>query len=231
MRKGLRFAGMTITLLAVLLVCFGALAANSGSCGTGVTWALDESGVLTISGTGDMNDFEYTELAPEHIHCTSPWYANAINIRTVIIAEGVTRIGQNAFHDCRNLTRVFIPASVVCISFDSFAGIDDLTDVCYFGSEQQWHQIQIFENNDRQILERALQFAIPVEVPDLFLPASLERIEDDAFADVRYVGIEIPGMVTFIAENAFDRSVTIFCEAGGYVETRCRNLGLTVKTK
>ncbi len=47
---------LTIAFLCVLPVSTMAATA-SGTCGEGVNWALDDSGVLTISGTGAMTNF------------------------------------------------------------------------------------------------------------------------------------------------------------------------------
>ena len=33
--------------------------ATSGTCGENVTWTLSDDGTLTISGTGDMEDYSY----------------------------------------------------------------------------------------------------------------------------------------------------------------------------
>ncbi|MCR5617782.1 MAG: hypothetical protein K6F83_05800, partial [Clostridiales bacterium] len=33
----------------------------SGSCGTNLTWSLNSSGTLTISGTGEMDNWDYDQ--------------------------------------------------------------------------------------------------------------------------------------------------------------------------
>ena len=64
----------------------------SGSCGTNVTWSLDtESGVLTISGSGGMNNYSYSYRAP--------WYSQRGNIKSVNIENGVTSIGDEVSID------------------------------------------------------------------------------------------------------------------------------------
>ena len=36
---------------------------DSGDCGTNVTWALDSTGTLTISGSGEMHDYDFYETS------------------------------------------------------------------------------------------------------------------------------------------------------------------------
>ena len=53
-----------MTILAMGLFCVPAAADTSGRCGEDVTWVLDpDTGVLTISGTGEMY-WEATTRAP-----------------------------------------------------------------------------------------------------------------------------------------------------------------------
>ena len=79
---------------AAMMLCASVHAqATSGSCGTNATWEYD-SGTLTISGTGEMDDFSY-----------SPWVLN-YKVKSIVIKEGVTRIGNNAFKTCPDYTSV-----------------------------------------------------------------------------------------------------------------------------
>lgn len=84
-------------------------AKTSGQCGRTKTntlkWAFDSStGVLTISGAGDMQD--YTDGAP------TPWDSFADEITEIKIGNQVTGIGTEAFDGLENLTKVNIPASI-----------------------------------------------------------------------------------------------------------------------
>lgn len=59
---------------------------ESGSCGNNVTYTFDSStGELTISGTGEMDNYEENNLSPFY------WLED---IKTVIISDGVTSIGN-----------------------------------------------------------------------------------------------------------------------------------------
>ena len=65
---------------------------KNGTCGENLTWVFDDStGALTISGTGEMEDYDGNNEAP--------WTLIKDNIKEVIIANGVTGIAKRAFID------------------------------------------------------------------------------------------------------------------------------------
>ena len=69
-------------------------------------------------------------------------------LTTVTIPAGVTSIGGNAFGFCYSLASVTIPASVTTIEAGAFEQCGSLTDVYYGGSEDQWAQIDIDNEED-----------------------------------------------------------------------------------
>ena len=116
-------------------------------CGKDLMCSYDESTqTLTISGKGDMSDFDHDPL---------PWTDYYDQIKTLIVEEGVTSIGNDAFHscdhmtsatlpstvesvgdyafdDCYSLKAITIPAGVTYIGENAFLGCDSLTHVyCY----------------------------------------------------------------------------------------------------
>jgi hypothetical protein len=95
---------------------------SSGSCGTNVTYTFNSStGLLTISGSGAINS--YANLSP-----LSP-FANNSTIKKVVINEGVTRIGANAFLNCTSLISVSFPNSLFEIVQYAFKGCTELSSV------------------------------------------------------------------------------------------------------
>ena len=89
---------------------------DSGTCGaegdgSNLTWTLDSDGVLTISGTGAMKEYDPYK---------APWYGSSSRVKSAVIAEGVTSIGGKAFLDCSSLTSVTIPNSVTSIGEYAF---------------------------------------------------------------------------------------------------------------
>ena len=91
----------------------------TGECGDNVTYSLDTStGVLTISGTGEMTDYS----------TDSPFYYNS-SVKTVIIENGVTSIGKHAFQGCASLISITILNSVTSIGDSAFYNCTSLTNI------------------------------------------------------------------------------------------------------
>lgn len=87
---------------------------------TGITWNFNETtGELRISGTGSMPGYEMKG---------APWYSNAANISSIVIEEGITSIGKNAFMDCA-ATSISLPDTLDCIGSYAFSGCKNLTSV------------------------------------------------------------------------------------------------------
>ena len=104
---------------------------KKGTCGTGVNWAL-EDGILTISGTGEMDDFYvvrdyYTgEITEQSI---SGWNDYKDEITEVYVEDGVTYIGTESFMNCPNLKKAVVGNGVKTIQRDAFSGTPSLTDL------------------------------------------------------------------------------------------------------
>ncbi|MBR6917296.1 MAG: leucine-rich repeat protein [Clostridia bacterium] len=117
----------------------------SGTCGANITWSLDtDSGVLTISGTGEMYNYTVNEGI-----ISAPWsiYKSSIKtvlimsgvtsvgnysffkfdwIETVIIQEGVISIGEGAFYGCYSLNSIVIPDSLTSLGYSALRACDSL---------------------------------------------------------------------------------------------------------
>ena len=142
-RKG-NFGGifaMALILVLTLVLSVGSVSAaeptivDSGNCGkdgSNVTWTLDSAGLLTISGTGEMADYESkTDSASGEEITTAPWGNQA---KTVVIEDGVTGIGAAAFYGCSGLTSVTMGSNVTSIGESAFCGCTGLTGIVLPGS-------------------------------------------------------------------------------------------------
>lgn len=168
-------------LLIILLVSLSAYAEKSGICGDNLEWKLTDEGVLTITGTGEMQDWN---------DYSSPWYENE-SVKQVIIGDGVTTIGDWAFSYCRALTSITIPNSVTTIGDNAFESCSSLTSITipnsvttigdYAFSYCRALTSVIISNSVTTIGERT--FANCYSLTSVTIPSSVTRIEDGAFSD------------------------------------------------
>ena len=132
---------MALILMLTLVLSVGSVSAaepnivdsrNCGKDGSNVTWTLDSAGLLTISGTGEMADYESkTDSASGEEITTAPWGNQA---KTAVIGDGVTSIGAAAFYGCSGLTSVTMGSSVTDIWDGAFSGCTGLTGIVLPGS-------------------------------------------------------------------------------------------------
>ena len=116
------FVILALAALILALACGAALADESGTCGSNLTWTFNSStGELTISGRGDMTSYMGSSEAP--------WDGFRGNITTLTIEDGATGISGVAFCLCPNLTSVTIPKSVSRIGNSAFYSCPNLTSV------------------------------------------------------------------------------------------------------
>ncbi len=95
-------------------------AETSGTCGENLTWSLVD-GVLTISGTGEMESYSSRTSAP--------WYKYKDGVANVVITDGITSIGDHAFQDCSGLTSITLPDELTSIGGSAFWGCSGLTSI------------------------------------------------------------------------------------------------------
>ena len=137
-----------------VILCFALLAAlwafavgaqaatvQSGACGaegdgSGVTWALSDTGVLTVSGSGAMQNWEFVEVEMDdgevvdfYEYLNNPWYPYRAQIKTAVIGSGVTNVGAYSFYECDKLTAVTLPAGLTAVGRYAFSGCKALTAV------------------------------------------------------------------------------------------------------
>ena len=177
----------------------------SGTCGENLTWVLDHAGTLTVSGTGAMDEYSNENKAP--------WYNKFV--KAVIIDNGVTSIGSNAFQDCENLLDVKIANSVETIGDRAFLYCYRLTDV------QLPNGLITISNAAFTECRRLETITIPDSVTrigryafrtcralaDINIPDGVTSIEDGTFSACSNLKtVDIPNGVTEIGEHAFEGS-------------------------
>lgn len=103
---------------------------SEGQCGDNVYYQLNrDAGLLCISGTGAMWDFNGTWMEGENAGnwvdgLELPlWSEERESIRSVYIADGVTSVGSSAFENCSNLRDVDFGNTVERIGTQAFLGV------------------------------------------------------------------------------------------------------------
>ncbi len=204
----------------ILFMCVMALSAfaapamaasPSGSCGENVTWRLDQStGVLTISGQGDMYDFEagYDDSSYQASTNTAPWWAYRCQIVAVVVEDGVTSIGKRAFcgddiyeEDTFSIRRLTLA--------DSVASIGDLAFYCCYSLET----VQ-FGSGLKAIGKDA--FWGDYLLSSVSLPEGLVSVGEWAFVWTGMTEVVIPRSVVYIGEGAFGMNAS--CSGGAVAE-------------
>ena len=153
---------------------------EEGTCGNQVIWKL-ENGVLRISGTGPMTDYNHS--------ISAPWSSSRSLIYSIVIEKSVTSIGDYAFDGCTGLTSVTIPNSVTSIGDNAFYNCSSLTSVT-------------IPNSVTSIGRSA--FASCRSLTSVTIPNSVTSIGSSAFIYCTgLTSVTIPNSVTSIGESAF----------------------------
>ena len=173
-----------------------------------LTWKLDADGTLTISGTGAMKNYNSDDNR-------SPVFKN-LNVKKIVIEDGVTSIGEKAFSACKSLTSITIPDSVTSIGKGAFSytGLKSITipdSVTSIGNST---------------------FFNCKSLTSITIPDSVTSIGYEAFSYTGLKSITIPDSVTSIGESAFSgcwdlTSITIpdsVTSIRNYAFNNCKNL-------
>lgn len=190
------------TLFFALVASAGTFATEIGSCGSGLIWSLN-NGTLTIQGNGDMYDYANR----------GPWYSYQSSITKVVIQNGCTHIGNNAFNSCRKIPSVTIPSSVVSIGTGAFDGCTSLTDVTIPNSVTSigasafngCNSLSSVNINSGAIISGSwLKEIFGTQVTEYILGNAITRIGNRAFYGcTSLTSISIPNGVISIGYSAF----------------------------
>ena len=207
------FSFVLAVLMIASLLPATALAADvvaSGTCGaegngSNLTWTLDSEGVLTISGSGDMYNYGSSDFS-------APWDGSRSRVKSVVIADGVTSIGEYAFFYCESLTSVTIPDSVTsigkyaffcCTSLTSVTIPDSVTSIGRFAFSNCTSLTSVtIPDSVTSIGEYAFYYC--KSLTSMTIPDSVTSISSSTFAScTSLTSVTIPHSVTSIGEYAF----------------------------
>ena len=116
---------------------------------------------LTIPGSIEVEGVSYIVKAIDNYV-----FSNCYSLDTLIIEDGVERIGQNAFYNCSNMKSVSLPTSLKSIGESSFAECNNITSLVIPEGVKTIGQNAFSWCNNMKLLE---------------LPSTLDSIGDYAF--------------------------------------------------
>ena len=126
-------------------------------------------------------------------------YSNDQYVTDLIIPDGVTSVGMNAFHGCTGLVSVTIPDSVTSIGYYAFSGCSGLTSIKVDSGNATYHsQGNCVIETANKVLVLGCKTSV---IPD---DGSVTSIGKDAFYDcTNLTSITIPNGATSIGDRAF----------------------------
>lgn len=165
---------------------------NDGDSGVGYTplaegdvtdtivWDLSKDFVLTITGTGEMPDYDAIGK--------TPWADYFEKITAINFFGEITRIGANSFAYCSAVMEVKLPETLVSIGNSAFRGLEKLEAIAFPASLKTVEKFAFAHNNLRAI----------------DLPDGIETLGDSAFnPSAAITEITLPGSLTSMGEGVF----------------------------
>ena len=177
----------------------------SGTCGENLTWVLTDDGKLTISGTGSMKNYSFSQSS------RAPWFSKASYIKSIVIGEGVTSVGKEAFDDCKYVTSVTIPSTVTNVGENAFSDCSSLTGV-YISDLAAWCMIDFYAGGsiNNPLYKAGNLYLNGKLVTELVIPDTLSSIGASAFKGcTSLTSVTIPDSVTSIGEGVFNRCANL----------------------
>lgn len=179
-------------------------------CGDNLHWSIDSNGTMTITGTGDMWDYDFKSGYVEGA-TTAPW-ADA-QPKKLVVSEGITSIGECSFSACSSLKSIQLPTSLTHIRRYAFQlsglsgdliipdNVEIIDDWAFSGCHSLNGELTLPANLQR--IGKAAFYSVPF-TGELNLPHGTNEIDDIAFAFCDFSGpLSLPASLIRVGSQAF----------------------------
>lgn len=179
-------------------------------CGDHATYDYEDD-VLTISGTGEM--YDYSDIDD------SPWSKTIY--KKIVVEEGITRIGTNAFADMDSVTEISLPSTLKEIGANAFWDMDSVTEIslpnaleeigsgCFYSCNQLKsidlpRSVKKLGDPDSDNSSAMFEYCRNLKTINIPADSQLSYIESGAFYESGIESIFIPSTVEEIGVAAFN---------------------------
>ena len=102
----------------------------AGTCGPDATWRYNmRNQTITIRGTGWIDDYKTVGSIFTTLTTNTPWSELSDKIKHVVVCEGITSLGTDAFWGCENLETVKLPSTCTNYGYSTFSNCPKLKEV------------------------------------------------------------------------------------------------------
>lgn len=217
-------------------------------------WDIDYLSCFTFAETPEgynITKFKYINFSdviiPEKynnkpiVSIDSRAFKDSDKITSIIINDGLTRIGENAFYGCSNLTTITLPESLINIDKYAFYKCTKLKKVYYNDNVLAWNDLVINDYGNPLINGASLYLKEQseyVELKELFIPNDMLFISKN-FSYSQITKIIFSNNVKTIEKNTFEKcgklSLVVFTDSVERIEggafNHCDNLKTIVLAK
>ena len=174
--------------------------------GNSVTALLDKTGVLTISGTGEMwNDEDNLNIY------YNKWFDNKkSDIYKIVVKNGVTSIGRKAFSYLENVQSVSLPKTITLIDSYAFQKTTALRKIKIPSSVTKVGTQSFYESGiEKCTLVKGLKeiddfaFGHCEKLTSVSIPAGVQSVGTGAFMESGVTKVKVGSNVGIIRKDAF----------------------------
>lgn len=85
-------------------------------------------------------------------------FENCKSLEEINFAQGVASIGEGAFKNCKSLAVIYMFDKITLVGPDAFYNCNSLSDVYYYGTEQEWQNVQINAKGNDALLNATIHY-------------------------------------------------------------------------